>query len=301
MGKAIIIPDITFGTQFGQVTLIGNIPLRAIQIIGVDTFTGSELQLAARLVPLSATSRGISWSITSGNDYATIDSNGLLTIAIGASSSSVTVRASSTDDNTIYAEKTLTVTYDAPINILEKVSITGAPTLNTGISLTSADESVEMSYKVTSSPGHVGMLWGSLDEHSSAYAEDSTHLVVVFGANADNSPTIGGWRKYNALTTVGNAVVDEFFQHEALRDGVSLTCSGDRSGSEGFVASGDIYILHPTSNYAFGGIDIYYFKINRNGETIHNFKPAEKGGVYGFYDTVTGTFISNTGNGTITA
>lgn len=301
MGVAIIIPGIKFGNEYGKVNLSGDRPIRSLEIISEDSYAAPEVQLSVRLNPLTTTQRKILWSITSGGEYATINENGKITVDASASSASVTVKAEAELNNGIYDTKTITLTYDAPVTLLEKVSITGYPTINTGCKLSNALDSIEMKYKVTGNPGSTGMLWGTLDEHSAAYYENSSKIIVDFLADNDRNPiTKGTIIHYNGSTRLGNILTDEFFIDEVLRNGSTLTPYATLTGS-GTEESGDIYILHPTSSYKFNGIDIYYFRIKRNGEVLHDFRPAEKGGVYGFYDIIGKVFISNTGNGTITA
>lgn len=300
MGVAIIIPNIRFENEYGKVTLTGDTRLKSLQILAENSYTAPSVQLRVRFNPLDTTHRGIIWSVTEGGEYATIDQNGLLTVDSSASNAQVTVKAASADNLGIYATKTITVTYDAPVTILEKVSIVGAPTLNTGIHLT-GDDSVEMKYKATGLAGHAGVLWGSLDEYSEAYTEDNRNIVVDFCADNDSSPiTKGSILHYNASTVANRVVTDEFSINGGLRDGVSLTINNSLYGT-GAATSDDIYILSPNSSYAFRGIDIYHFRVKRSGVVIHDFRASVKGGVYGFYDIIDKTFISNTGNtGTIT-
>lgn len=301
MGVAIIIPNIRFGNEYGKVTLTGDTRLKSLEILAENSYTAPSVQLRVRFNPLDTTHRGIIWSVTEGGEYATIDQDGLLAIDSSASNAEVTVKAASSDNLGLYTTKTITVTYDPPVTLLEKVSVAGAPTLNTGVKLTGED-SVEMKYKCTGLPGHIGFLWGSLDEHSAAYAEDKKKIIVNFCADTDRKPVTNGTiRWYNASTVNGNIVTDEFSISEGLRNGVSLT-QHDSAVGTGAITSDDIYILSPVSSYAFGGIDIYHFRVKRSGVVIHDFRAAVKGNVYGFYDIIDKTFISNTGNtGTITA
>ena len=47
---------------------------------------------------------------------------------------------------------------------------------------------------------------------------------------------------------------------------------------------------------------IYYFKIYENGVLVRNYVPCYRisDGVIGLYETVTGTFVTNAGEGTFT-
>lgn len=264
MGVAVIIPGIKFGNEYGKVTLSGTRPVKAIEILADNSYTAPEVQLSVRLNPLTTTQRGVVWSITSGGEYATIDENGKLTVDSSASGASVTVKAMSYDNHGVYDTKTIILTYDAPVTLLEKVSITGAPTLNTGIRLSDAADSIEMKYKVTGFSGHQGTLWGSLDEFSEAYTDDSSVIIVDFLADSDRTPiTKGTINTYNASTRLNNIVTDEFTLNGGFRNGVSLTARNSISGA-GIQACEDIHILSPESSYAFQGIDIYSFRFKRD-------------------------------------
>jgi len=113
MGKAFILKNMNFQqVGLGQVTVAGNIPIEALAIVAPASFAGEFLQLTARVYPLNTAQRGVSWSIVSGSAYASINATtGLLTVLDGADSDDVVVRATSTADATILAEKTITVSY----------------------------------------------------------------------------------------------------------------------------------------------------------------------------------------------
>lgn len=88
--------------------------LTAIAITGSSSVNGKTAQYAVSYTPSNTTLTGVTWSVVTGGTYATIDaSSGLLTILSAASASSVKIRATSTHDNSIYGEKTITVTYSA--------------------------------------------------------------------------------------------------------------------------------------------------------------------------------------------
>lgn len=87
-------------------------------------FPGESLQLFAYLHPFSATLRDIDWSIAEGNDFATIDKNGLLT---AIESGEVTVRATAVDGSGVFDEFVVTLDLEAegisPENIYPKNGI----------------------------------------------------------------------------------------------------------------------------------------------------------------------------------
>ena len=117
MGIALIVPDADFsGANLGKVTLQGYIPVGGLTIKGAATVTGSIAAATYRVSfsPLNTTERGVAWSVQSGSSYASIgSSSGVLTVLEGATAASVTIRATSTDNSSLYAEKTITVNYSA--------------------------------------------------------------------------------------------------------------------------------------------------------------------------------------------
>lgn len=79
--------------------------------------TPNTYNLVATLSPGNTTQTSVEWTITSGNSYATLSSNGLtatLTVLPGASGNSVVVRCSSTENTSVYKNVTQDVTYEQP-------------------------------------------------------------------------------------------------------------------------------------------------------------------------------------------
>lgn len=125
MGKAIIIPDVSFASSnLGRVTLTNETPLQSLSIIAPTSFTGTTLQLLAEYFPLNTTQRGVTWSIISGGQYATINANtGVLTVLSGAISDNVIIKVASNDATGIETTKTIAVTYSAggvPVYTIER-------------------------------------------------------------------------------------------------------------------------------------------------------------------------------------
>lgn len=296
MGVAVIIPGIKFDAGLGKVTLIGDTIPETLQLVADDSYVGWKKQLYVRFFPVNTSERGVTWSITSGNAYATIDQNGVITIDEDADEDEIVVRVESNEKHSVYDEKTITVSYTPEITILEKISVFGNPTLNTGIQITDEHDSIEMKYCVIGASAHVGMLFGTNDEYTCAYIEDNVNIIVDFLADNDRPPlTKGSIIHYRQATIPGRIMVDEFFYDNAFRNGAGMTKTSSFYG-EGVLPSNDIYLLHPNASYSFAEIEIYYLRFNRSGETVHEFLPASKSGVLGFYDEASDTFITNTGN-----
>lgn len=110
MGITVIIPDVNWSQKnLGQVTLQGNVPIQAIAINGASSVVGTG-KYYAQLFPATTTHRSVVWSIVSGSSYATITQSGVVTALSGAYGNSVIIRSTSSDDSSIYAEKTISVT-----------------------------------------------------------------------------------------------------------------------------------------------------------------------------------------------
>lgn len=104
MGKSLIIPGADFSA---------NAIYPVLTQLTIDN--GTELQenvyqYAVTPTPANADD-SVSWAVVSGNEYATIDEDGVLTVLNGASSSTVVIRATSLSNPNVFADKTLIVTY----------------------------------------------------------------------------------------------------------------------------------------------------------------------------------------------
>lgn len=111
MGIAIIAKGADFNSKnIGQVTPVNIVELSSLSIVGPDSVNNSA-QFEVGYSPSNTTQRGVTWSIKSGSQYATIDANtGLLTTLPGADNSSVTIKVTSKAKPSVSAEKTVTTT-----------------------------------------------------------------------------------------------------------------------------------------------------------------------------------------------
>lgn len=113
MGLAIIVPNVSFGdANLGKVTLSGNVPIRGLYINLEDSYAGTAVDLKCSYLPANTTQRNVVWSIESGSEYAFV-SGSVLTILEGADSDEVVVKCTSVSNPSIYAEKTISVTYQS--------------------------------------------------------------------------------------------------------------------------------------------------------------------------------------------
>lgn len=144
MGIAIIVPNVSFASaNLGQVTVVGGGSLQSISIDGPSSVVGTTDAATFDVIynPTTTADRGVTWSIVTGSSYASIDSStGEITILSGASYAEVTIRATSTVDPTIYADKTIHVTYAGPIeNLVNYALLSQAGAWYTDIIITGED------------------------------------------------------------------------------------------------------------------------------------------------------------------
>lgn len=112
MGIAIIVKYADFSSNnIGKVTPTNIVELVSLSIVGPDSVMG-DAHFEAAYSPKDTTQRGVTWSIESGSQYATIDPNtGILTALQGADNSSVTIKVTSKVNASISAQKIVSVTF----------------------------------------------------------------------------------------------------------------------------------------------------------------------------------------------
>ena len=104
----------------------------AVQAVVVTTQNGvpatistqnGTLQLVAAVTPANATNQNVTWSIVSGNAFATVDASGLVT---ATGNGTVTVRATSDSNPMLYGEIEITISYTIPVASVTVVVQNGA-------------------------------------------------------------------------------------------------------------------------------------------------------------------------------
>ncbi|MFA7445599.1 MAG: Ig-like domain-containing protein, partial [Flavobacteriaceae bacterium] len=82
---------------------------------------GGTLQLVATITPTDATNQEVTWSVESGNDFVSVDTNGLVT---ALANGTATVRATSVDNTSIFDEIEVTVNYVEPAIPVTAIEVT---------------------------------------------------------------------------------------------------------------------------------------------------------------------------------
>ncbi|MCX6786500.1 MAG: right-handed parallel beta-helix repeat-containing protein [Candidatus Kaiserbacteria bacterium] len=93
-------------TQFDLPTKVSGITVTSAGDATTISTNGGTLQMSATVLPAEATDKTVTWSITSGTDFGTINGSGLLT---AVANGTVTVKALANDGSTIFGTKDITI------------------------------------------------------------------------------------------------------------------------------------------------------------------------------------------------
>lgn len=173
-GIAFILTGCDFSAKnLGKVTFLEDANLTGLTISGEDTVNGLTSTYSVGYLPANTSQRGVTWSVVTGGAYATIDTNtGVLTVLSGANASAVTIKATSTIDNTIIATKSITVTYANTVDILTSISINSSDTYNAQ----SANLGLTYSPNNTSK---IGVTWSIIIGNSYATINANTGVLSI--------------------------------------------------------------------------------------------------------------------------
>lgn len=132
MGIAIIINGADFSAKnLGKVNIIQDVDVESMSIMGDNSYEAASFQLGVSYLPLNTNQKGVTWEITSGGQYATIDAvSGVVTILEGANNNNIVVKATNTYKPSVTATKTISVKYKATLDVLNSISVIGDSTIN---------------------------------------------------------------------------------------------------------------------------------------------------------------------------
>ena len=195
-GIAIILPGCDFSVKnLGKITFLEDTNLTGLTISGEDVVNGITASYSVGYLPMNTSHRGVTWSILTGDAYASIESNtGLLTVISGANASIVTIKAISTVDNTIIATKNITVTYKETVEEPTDVSIIG----NGNVTGKTAQYSAQYT---PSNSSLVGGTWSIESGGSYATINQEGLLTVVGTITTEQTVVIKFVTNYNSTIT----------------------------------------------------------------------------------------------------
>lgn len=261
--------------------------LAGISITGPDTAGLSGAKYAIAYVPVNTSRTGVTWSVTSGSSFARIDQEGNLTVT-GAGI--VTIKAVSTYDGSIMAEKTVTTSTAAPA-IYMAFNLAGhkAGLLTDIVVPNLSVAELEVSFMRRSGNAIIGFGSrgsSSADNRFAIAANDKGAYNVMFGRSQTGD-----------IGSLGTAA------HTFVMDKDGYTLDGERmdyvttgalaSANTAPIAIGNLYNADTSSWQSFaGGARIAYLKIREGGVLTHDLEPYTNGIDFGFQDMVTGSKYS---------
>lgn len=183
-----------------------DIDITGLGILGPSTVNdvSNTAQFQVTYSPSNTTQRSITWSVVSGSDYASIDETGLLTVKGGANGSTVKIRATSKDNSSVYAEKSVTVTYK-----IASVSVTGVSLSKSVLSLAVGKSETLVATVAPERATDRSVKWTSSNKNVATVNQSGTVTAVAVGSAVIGVRTNdGGFSATCALTVA--AVVNEY-------------------------------------------------------------------------------------------
>lgn len=183
-----------------------DIDITGLGILGPSTVNdvSNTAQFQVTYSPSNTTQRSITWSVVSGSDYASIDEKGLLTVKGGANGSTVKIRATSKDNSSVYAEKSVTVTYK-----IASVSVTGVSLSKSVLSLAVGESETLVAMVAPERATDRSVTWESSNKNVATVNQNGTVKAVAAGSALIGVRTNDGGFTARCNLTVA-AVVNEY-------------------------------------------------------------------------------------------
>lgn len=320
MGRAFLVPGADFSNNnLGTVTPKSAIAVNGITIIGPAIVSAESEQYSASFTPEWATQRGVTWSIVSGGEYATITSGGLLVVTEGTLSQDVVIRCTSSSNNAVYAEKTVNVTYtEAPFVQTDYLQNTGESYLF--LNDFSASEvygaTIEIRGTMTNGNGYLAGYrqdYNNTSKRFAMYRQNAGKMAFLLGTSDFKSTGIdadsGIWRYVFTMSSSSTSKTATLKVYKGSSSTASYTVSSGTyicymDGSLSIFGFGTTPHGGPNSvnstNICVG--KFYGASITKGGNVIANYVPGTIEGVPCIKNTVTGQyFFDATNNGDLVA
>ncbi len=304
MGVAIIIPGVVFTENLGKVTLGSGggsgggddaVEVKSIAISGSDTVNtaNNRATYSVTYTPSNTTQKGVTWSLESGGEYATIDQIGTLTVK---GSGSVTIKAVSKHNAAVTAMKVVSVVFNEvqegdEYTELEYVGTKGGNYLQTNTIMEDYQKLIlKAKLPAVSNPSTTARQFICHDGKSCSVS--NTYKEKVFSATLPF--------RYARASALANGIVEftiSRYDCEMTVDGSAATISPTAAKTP----STTPVMLFSNNNNSFihERIDLYSFRLEKDGDAVIDLKPVLKDGVPCFRDTVSGKFLYITGSNNI--
>lgn len=300
MGVAIIIPGVVFTENLGKVTLDGGggdvtVEVESIAISGSATVNTSsnKATYSVAYTPTNTTQKGVTWSLESGGEYATIDSMGTLTVK---GSGSVTIKAVSKHNTAVTAKKVVSVVFNevhesGEYTELEYVGTKGGNYLQTNTIMENGQKII-LKAKLPIANNQSTVARQFILHDGSSCSMGNTYKDKIFSVTLPFRSA--------RTTAVVNGVVEFTIS--------AYSCDFTVDGSAATITPSDIkkssttpVMLFSNNNNSFvhERVDLYSFRLEKDGSAVIELKPVLKDGVPCFRDTVSGKFLYITGSNSI--
>lgn len=207
--KVIYVPDASveaYKTATNWVTYADRIkPLSDayITLLANNKYVGRSFNIKLLYGPLYEYEKGVTWSITSGSEYASIDQEGNVTINESANNSVITVRATSIYNDMMYNDIDITVTYSdsSYLYILpEQTVFNNSNYIDTGVQL--MDEDIDYTIYVRG----VVNAYEPLEAIFHCVRESSPYPGILMDCTSESALRIGygKGKGFNVTYTYGN-------------------------------------------------------------------------------------------------
>ncbi len=141
-----------------NVTLVESIAISTIENTTTLSAWEPQLHLVATITPVRATLARVAWSILSGSEYATIDTDGTITLTTTETASgTITVQAKAIDGSEVTATINLSFSYV----VEQDVAVTGVALNSTSLSLKVGDTHTLIANVLPADATNVDVIWES--------------------------------------------------------------------------------------------------------------------------------------------
>ena len=239
MGIAIIAKGADFSeNKIGTVTPSTFVELLSLSISGPSTVENSA-QFEAAFSPSNTTQRGVTWSIESGSQYATINANtGELTTLPGADGNIVTIKVTSKAKPSVSATKTVTTTTPTVYDWNDLLAMNQTSWQVAGPNTPNIDGYQYYFIKADDNT-KIGQNISAIKGGNEEYGAVKMFKIPVDGWNKVNCPVFKTSSGYGYAFTDNNDIVKGLYTNSSLNSGTYQDIT---------VPSGATYLYLPLSN-----------------------------------------------------
>ncbi len=197
-----------------NVTLVESIAISARENSMMLTNNQSQLHLLATVEPVRATLARVAWSVTAGEDYAAISSDGVLSIiATENFSGMITVQAKAVDGSEVTTTANIPMSYTVPA---ETVAVTGVLMSHTGCTL-NVGETLQLTANIEpANATNKNVTWKSTNTNV-ATVEDGLITALAEGTAVVSVTTEdGGFQAGCFVTVIGKTDLDNVEKENEL-------------------------------------------------------------------------------------